>query len=121
MEQDASGMQREPALWLNDESADSKQKIRKFIRLTALDLLSYHLQTELCVTSFRSRTCHHVDADPDSEPKFYTVGKQNFTFAFIHSGASLLFFIFLIIVIGVIIFNILDSIWKYSEKSIVKL
>jgi hypothetical protein len=43
-------MQREPALWLNDESADSQQKIRKFIRLAALDLLSYHLQTELWVT-----------------------------------------------------------------------
>jgi hypothetical protein len=45
-------------------------------------------------------------------------------FTFIHGSASLFCFIFLIIVIGVLIINILDStygLWEFSEKSKVKL
>jgi hypothetical protein len=50
----------------------------------------------------------HFDADPhpvpDPTPSYTQVGKSEFFFTFFHSNASLHFFIFLISVIGVIIF-----------------
>jgi hypothetical protein len=60
------------------------------------------------------------DPDPDPSPSVAHVGKSKFFF-FIHSSASLHYFIFLAIVIGVIIFNILDCIietfWKIVKFS----
>ncbi len=72
--------------------------------------------------------------DPDPDPIFilipiqiriliipevlHIVGKSEFTFTVIHSSASYNCYIFLVCVIGVIVFNIFDSILKFSGKSI---
>ncbi len=67
----------------------------------------------------------YFDADthpgPDATPSFTFVAKSEFLF-FTHSSTSLhcfmmMTFIFLVIVIGVIIFNILDSVWKTPNSS----
>ncbi len=52
----------------------------------------------------------HFDADPDPTPSFTLVGKSEIFLSFILGSASLHRFILLIIAIGVIIFNILDSV-----------
>ncbi len=54
--------------------------------------------------------------DPDSTPVLHVLENQNFL-DFIHSSARLNCFIFLVSVIGIISFNILDSILKFSVKS----
>ncbi len=67
---------------------------------------------------------HHSDADPDTknlDPTISSthVGKpENLLLAFIHNNASLHCFIFLANVTDIIIFNILDSIMKFSGKKV---
>ncbi len=56
------------------------------------------------------------DLDPEPAPRFTHIrGNQNF-FAFTHSRASLHCFIFLVMVIGVTILNILYIILTFSGK-----
>ncbi len=66
---------------------------------------------------------HQNDADPDPDPTFHFdvqililsyVGKLYICFTFIHS--SLHCFICLVSIMGVIIFNILESILKFSDR-----
>jgi hypothetical protein len=69
---------------------------------------------------------HHVDADLDLDPDptfhfvvdpSFTHGGKNqifFVLTFVHICALLFCFIFVVNVIGVIIFNILERIWKFS-------
>jgi hypothetical protein len=51
------------------------------------------------------------------DPKLYTCWKIGIIFTFIHTRSSLLCFIFLISVIGAMIFNTLDSILKFFGKT----
>ncbi len=58
--------------------------------------------------------------NPDHTPSLtHILGNLNFLFTFFHCNASLHCYICFKSVIGFIIFSILDSIWKFSGKSIV--
>jgi hypothetical protein len=61
---------------------------------------------------------HQSDADPHADPttSFNYVGKSDF-FTFGHSITNLKCFLFLISVKYIVIFNILDSMLKYSGKN----
>ncbi len=57
----------------------------------------------------------HFDADPDPDPNPRFTHVRTIFFTFIHSCASLHCFIFLVSVIFVIIFNILNSFLEVSK------
>jgi hypothetical protein len=68
---------------------------------------------------------HQNDADPDPDPTFHFRSRsrsgscpmlENIFCTFIQSSASLHCFTYLVIVIFVIIFNILESILKFSDR-----
>ncbi len=62
-------------------------------------------------------TTFHFDAYPDPAPNF-THHEKSELFLLLFKAARLHCFIFLVSVIVIIIFNILDSILKLSEKMI---
>jgi hypothetical protein len=63
----------------------------------------------------------HFDAGPDPEPPLVLdmLENQTFLYLFLFTAPAYIVFIFLFSVTDVIIFNVMDSRLKFSEKSIV--
>ncbi len=58
-----------------------------------------------------------LDSDPDLYPNFHTFRKKNNFLTLFTALLVYIVFIFLVIVVGIIIFNILDSILNFSVES----